>query len=72
MPAFTWTTGSKTQCSDCPEDAPACHEGLCYKPDAPTTTTYNYGTNSQNEYTQEEDRNNYGETNNLRWKHRRI
>ncbi|CAI4231745.1 unnamed protein product [Auanema sp. JU1783] len=36
VPAFTWATGNKARCSDCPSSAPACHQGLCYMP-----TNYN-------------------------------
>ncbi|KAF8359365.1 lon-1 [Pristionchus pacificus] len=32
VPAFTWASGEKGRCSDCPEEAPACYQGLCYKP----------------------------------------
>ncbi|KAK0417441.1 hypothetical protein QR680_013012 [Steinernema hermaphroditum] len=34
VPAFTWATQNKPRCSDCPTDAPACYEGLCYMPSA--------------------------------------
>nr|CDJ90530.1 SCP extracellular domain containing protein [Haemonchus contortus] len=32
LPAFTWATGNKGPCSDCPPSAPACFQGLCYMP----------------------------------------
>lgn len=32
-PAFTWAYNRNQVCSQCPEDAPACHEGLCYMPE---------------------------------------
>lgn len=32
MPAFNWASDVKPRCSECPADAPACYEGLCYKP----------------------------------------
>ncbi|VDN20838.1 unnamed protein product [Cylicostephanus goldi] len=32
VPAFTWATGDKGRCSDCPSSAPACFQGLCYMP----------------------------------------
>ncbi|VDN39329.1 unnamed protein product [Gongylonema pulchrum] len=31
VPAFKWA-GEKRRCSECPADAPACYEGLCYAP----------------------------------------
>ncbi|CAI2348207.1 unnamed protein product [Caenorhabditis sp. 36 PRJEB53466] len=53
MPAFTWATDDNSRCSNCPANAPACYQGLCYMPknyetpttpsttstEAPTTTT---------------------------------
>uniref|UniRef100_A0AC35TFK5 SCP domain-containing protein n=1 Tax=Rhabditophanes sp. KR3021 TaxID=114890 RepID=A0AC35TFK5_9BILA len=40
IPAFKWATGGKQKCGECPSDAPACNNGLCYKPSAndPITT----------------------------------
>ncbi|KAI6177379.1 Protein lon-1 [Aphelenchoides bicaudatus] len=38
-PAFTWAYNRNQVCSQCPEDAPACYEGLCYMPE-------NYNRNS--------------------------
>uniref|UniRef100_A0A915Q0J2 SCP domain-containing protein n=1 Tax=Setaria digitata TaxID=48799 RepID=A0A915Q0J2_9BILA len=35
IPAFTWA-GDKPRCSDCPSDASACSQGLCF---APISTT---------------------------------
>jgi hypothetical protein len=32
VPAFNWASDVKPRCSECPTDAPACYEGLCYKP----------------------------------------
>ncbi|ETN79361.1 SCP-like protein [Necator americanus] len=32
VPAFTWASGNKGRCSDCPASAPACFQGLCYMP----------------------------------------
>nr|ADN00778.1 LON-1 protein [Teladorsagia circumcincta] len=41
VPAFTWATGNKGRCSDCPPSAPACFQGLCYMPTVHhTTATY--------------------------------
>uniref|UniRef100_A0A7E4UL67 SCP domain-containing protein n=1 Tax=Panagrellus redivivus TaxID=6233 RepID=A0A7E4UL67_PANRE len=34
VPAFNWASEHKPRCSECPSDAPACYEGLCYKPHA--------------------------------------
>uniref|UniRef100_A0A0R3S0N6 SCP domain-containing protein n=1 Tax=Elaeophora elaphi TaxID=1147741 RepID=A0A0R3S0N6_9BILA len=31
MPAFTWAS-DRPRCSDCPSDAPACSQGLCFAP----------------------------------------
>ncbi|EFO14135.1 SCP-like extracellular protein [Loa loa] len=31
IPAFTWA-GDKPRCSDCPSNAPACSQGLCFAP----------------------------------------
>ncbi|VDO36039.1 unnamed protein product [Brugia timori] len=31
MPAFTWA-GDKPRCSECPSDASACSQGLCFAP----------------------------------------
>ncbi|KAH7710333.1 LON-1 protein [Aphelenchoides avenae] len=31
-PAYIWTNNDSDRCRDCPPDAPACHEGLCYMP----------------------------------------
>ncbi|EJW79957.1 hypothetical protein WUBG_09133 [Wuchereria bancrofti] len=31
MPAFTWA-GDKPRCSNCPSDASACSQGLCFAP----------------------------------------
>ncbi|CAD5223138.1 unnamed protein product [Bursaphelenchus xylophilus] len=32
-PAFTWAYNDNQRCSQCPPEAPACHEGLCYMPE---------------------------------------
>ncbi|KAE9420257.1 hypothetical protein Angca_009522 [Angiostrongylus cantonensis] len=32
VPAFKWATDGKQRCSDCPPSAPACYQGLCYRP----------------------------------------
>ncbi|KAK6740459.1 hypothetical protein RB195_008742 [Necator americanus] len=46
VPAFTWASGNKGRCSDCPASAPACFQGLCYMPNeqehvaAAATTTF--------------------------------
>uniref|UniRef100_A0A915CSS9 SCP domain-containing protein n=1 Tax=Ditylenchus dipsaci TaxID=166011 RepID=A0A915CSS9_9BILA len=32
IPAFKWASNNSKKCSECPPDAPACHEGLCYMP----------------------------------------
>ncbi|KAI1699495.1 cysteine-rich secretory protein family domain-containing protein [Ditylenchus destructor] len=32
VPAFTWANSNAQRCSQCPPDAPSCHEGLCYMP----------------------------------------
>jgi hypothetical protein len=32
VPAFVWAANDSQRCRDCPSDAPACHEGLCYMP----------------------------------------
>ncbi|KAI6226384.1 Protein lon-1 [Aphelenchoides fujianensis] len=32
-PAFTWAYNRGQVCSQCPEDAPACYDGLCYMPE---------------------------------------
>ncbi|EGT39772.1 hypothetical protein CAEBREN_28260 [Caenorhabditis brenneri] len=42
MPAFTWASGDNGKCSNCPANAPACYQGLCYMPknyEHTTTTT---------------------------------
>ncbi|CAJ0578582.1 unnamed protein product, partial [Mesorhabditis spiculigera] len=52
VPAFKWATGDKGRCSECPESAPACYQGLCYMPteggpqNTTTTTTTTTTTSS--------------------------
>ncbi|RCN23980.1 hypothetical protein ANCCAN_30331, partial [Ancylostoma caninum] len=41
VPAFTWATGNKGRCSDCPPSAPACFQGLCYMPTEQQYSTQN-------------------------------
>ncbi|CCD71509.1 SCP domain-containing protein [Caenorhabditis elegans] len=52
MPAFTWASGDNGKCSNCPANAPACYQGLCYMPknyEAPTTTTESTTTSTTTE-----------------------
>ncbi|WKX98180.1 hypothetical protein Q1695_013675 [Nippostrongylus brasiliensis] len=44
VPAFTWATGDKGRCSDCPSSAPACFQGLCYMP---SVEQYNTATTTE-------------------------
>ncbi|KAI6216030.1 Protein lon-1 [Aphelenchoides besseyi] len=68
-PAFTWAYNRGQVCSQCPEDAPACYDGLCYMPEnyvAPNrnvTVNTNNNNNNNVRYYNNGNQNNYSNNN---------